>query len=106
MNLDTAQLGPQDGQVTAAAVAATASAATAIPYIGSGGANRYLWFQAVGTPTHVILGSSGLGNPTLTGNSLRLADGERVRWLVPVGCTHFKTIGVATGTLLIAPAAP
>lgn len=97
------RIGPMDGEVTALAVTAAASAAQAIPGLDGGGANNYLTLQAIDTDINVIFGrSSGLSNPTLTSNSLRIPAGFKEEWVPPPGATHYKAIGVGNGTLLIA----
>jgi hypothetical protein len=99
-------VGPQDGLVTSVVVSAAATAEAAIPYIGSGGVNRFLSLQAVGAAVHIIFGVTGMAAPSLTANSIRLVDGVILRCLVPPGCTHFRTIATGAGVLLISPSSP
>jgi len=100
------RIGPMDGRVTSVAVSAAATAEAAIPYLGSGGSNAFLVFQAIGADVNIIFGIAGMAAPTVSANSLRILSGFKEEWVVPPGCTHYRTIASGAGFLLIAPASP
>jgi hypothetical protein len=97
-NGEDRRMPPMDGEVTAANVDGTATAAATITNkpTGPGG---YMTFENQGTTDiNIVFGTSvNMGAPTVNTNSGRIGSGQARDWVIPSGATHWRAIGSAAG---------
>lgn len=88
---------PNDGQVTAADVDGTATAAAAVANLPPQGG--YMTFENCGsTDIHIVFGSSAsMGAPTTTTNAGMIKSGTKEDWYMGASDSYWRAIGSAAG---------
>lgn len=101
-NGENMRMPPMDGEVTAADVDASATAAAVIANkpTGPGG---YITFENQGTTDiNIVFGTSAsMGAPTMSTNAGRIGPGQSRDWVIGARATHWRAIGSAAGGKLV-----